>query len=180
MVLDLLLSVVETSYTSLPLTGRARSGPGRDSRDIIPGWTTEVEPHRLESNFCYRVLLGAGTPRQGVEHEARLRSHAQYQHAVRRLKRSANLHQAQGLFNAAMAGDIKLVKEMRRAKSGKGQMDELAKTVDGVSGEQGVADTFANIFNNLYNSSGSKQGMTELQDRICEASQDGCKPGLLV
>ena len=76
MVLDLLLSVVETSYTSLPLTGRARSGPGRDGRDIIPGWTTEVEPHRLESNFCYLVWLGAGKPRQGVEHEARLRSHA--------------------------------------------------------------------------------------------------------
>ena len=66
-----------------------------------------------------------------------------------------------------MAGDIELFKEMRRAKTGKGQMDELAKTVDGVSGEQGVADTFAKILNNLYNSSESKQGMTELQDRIC-------------
>ena len=101
-----------------------------------------------------------------MEHEARLQSHAQYRHTVRRLKRSAKLHQAKGLFNAAMAGDIELFKEMHRAKTGTGQMDELAETVDGVSGEQGVADTFAKIFNNLYNSSESKQGMTELQDRI--------------
>ena len=45
-------------------------------------------------------------------------------------------------------------------------MDELAETVDSVTGEQEVADTFAKIFNNLYNSSGSQQGMTDLQDCI--------------
>ena len=60
-VLDLLLSVVETSYTTLPLTGRAGSRQG-DGRDIIPGWSTEVEPHRRENNFCYRAWLAAGKP----------------------------------------------------------------------------------------------------------------------
>jgi hypothetical protein len=44
-------------------------------------------------------------------------------------------------------------------------MDELAETVDGVSGEQGVADTFAKIFDNLCNCSGSEQGMTEIAER---------------
>ena len=43
-------------------------------------------------------------------------------------------------------------------------MDELAETVDGVSGEQGMADTFAKIFDNLYNSSGSKEGMRKIQE----------------
>ena len=167
MVLDLLMSVVETSYSSLPLTGRAGNGRGQDGREIIPGWASEVEPLRLESNVCYRAWLAAGKPRQGNEHEARLRSHAQYRYAVRRVKRASKLHQAQSLFSAAMDGDIELFKEMQRVKSGKGQMDELAETVDNVTGEQGVADTFAKIFDKLYNSSDSKQGMTKLQERMC-------------
>ena len=45
-------------------------------------------------------------------------------------------------------------------------MDELAETVDGVSGEQGVADNIARIFDTLYNSSGSEQGMAELAEEI--------------
>jgi hypothetical protein len=73
-----------------------------------------VEPHRLESNYCYRAWLAAGKPRQGEEHEARLRSHTQYQYAVRHVKRAAKFHQAKGLFAAAMDGDISLFKEMRR------------------------------------------------------------------
>ena len=162
-VLDLLMAMVETSYTTLPITGRASGGRGCD---IIPGWSTGVEPFRLESNFHYRAWLAAGKPRHGAEHEARLRSHAQFRHAVRRAKRAQKLHQAEGLFGAAMAGDIELFKEMRRIKAGKGQMEEMAETVDGASGEQGIAGTFANIFSALYNSSGSEEEMVELQVKI--------------
>ena len=162
-VLDILCAMVETSYTSLPLTGQAG---GRQGRDVIPGWSTEVEPLRLQSNSCYRAWLAAGKPRQGEVHKARLSSHALFRHAVRRAKRSKKLHQAQGLFGAAMAGDIELFQEMRRVKSGKGQMEEMAETVDGVTGAQQVANTFADIFSTLYNSSGSEDEMVELQNRV--------------
>ena len=60
--LDLLMAVVETSYTSLPLTGRAGSGRNQGGRDIIPGWTTDVKPLCVESNFCYCAWLAAGKP----------------------------------------------------------------------------------------------------------------------
>ena len=130
--LDLLMAVVETSYTSLPLTGRAGSGCNQDFRDIIPGWTKEVEPLRLESNLFYCKWLAAGKPRQGEHHEAKLCSHAQYRYAIRRVKRASKLHQTQGLFGASIAGDIEL-----RVKTGKGQMDELTERVDGVSREKG-------------------------------------------
>ena len=70
------------------------------------------------------------------------------------------------MFSAAMEGDIKLFKEMRKIKTGKGQMEEMAETVDGSTGEQQIAETFANIFKTLYNSSESGEEMKELQDRI--------------
>ena len=49
-VLDVLLSMVECSYSSLPLTGKVggRAGP----RDIIPGWSKEVGPHRKVAYTC--------------------------------------------------------------------------------------------------------------------------------
>ena len=81
-VLDILYAKVKTSYTCLPLTGRAggvRTGTGtgmgrnRDrDREVIPGWSTEVEPFRLESNACYSWWMEAGKPRQGILHEAKL------------------------------------------------------------------------------------------------------------
>ena len=50
-VLDILCAMVESSYTFLPLTGRA-GRVGMD-QEVIPGWSTEVELFRLESNTRY-------------------------------------------------------------------------------------------------------------------------------
>ena len=169
-VLDILLALVETAYTSLPLTGGVPGRPGgqKEQRDIIPGWSAEVEPFRLISNSCYRAWLAAGKPRQGQEHEAKMRSHAQYRHAVRRVKRSSKLYKARGLFGAAMSGDMELMKELRRLKTGKGEVDELPDTVDGVTGDRQVADQFAQVYSTLYSSAPSEEGMVELQKRILQ------------
>ena len=124
-VLDILLALDEMAYTSIPLTGgvAGRLGGHGDQRDIIPGWSDEVEPFRPVSNSCHRAWLAAGKPRQGEEHEAKLRSHTQYRHAVRRVKRASKLYKARGLFGAAMAGEMELMKELRRLKTSKGELD---------------------------------------------------------
>ena len=101
-------------------------------------------------------------------HKAKLAAHAQYRHAVRRVKRASQLHQAHGLYNAAMAGDIELMKELKRVKSGKGEVDDLASMVDGVSGDTNVANKFKEVFEALYNSAGSQAGMEAVQARIKE------------
>ena len=92
----------------------------------MPGWSTEVEPFLQESKVCYKWWIEAGKPRQGAVHEAKLRSHALFRHAVRRVKRSEKLRQVEGLFRAAMEGDINLFKEMKRVRTGGGEVEELA------------------------------------------------------
>jgi hypothetical protein len=168
-VLDILLALVETAYTSLPLTGGVPGRPGGrpgEQREVIPGWSAEVEPHRLASNACYRAWIAAGKPRQGDAHEAKLRSHGLYRHAVRRVQRASKHYKARGLFGAAMAGDMELMKELRRLKSGKGQIDELPENVDGVTGEHEVAEKFTQVYHNLYTSAACEQGMEELQVKL--------------
>ena len=57
------------------------------------------------------------------------------------MNREHKLHQAQGLLAADMAGDATLFKEMRKIKTGEGQMEEIADIVDGATGKQGIADS---------------------------------------
>ena len=59
LILDILLAVVEASYASVPLTGKA--GGKNSKREIIPGWSREVEQFRLNSNAAYRSWLAAGS-----------------------------------------------------------------------------------------------------------------------
>ena len=90
------LNYADMCYIALPLTGRAGGGRCR-GRDIIPGWSTEVEPFRQVSNECHKVWVAADKPRQGEVHTNKLMSHAQFRHAVRRAKRANKLQQAKGL-----------------------------------------------------------------------------------
>ena len=70
-----------------------------------------------------------------------------------------------------MEGDIELMKAMRQVKSGKGEMDELTETVDGVTGEDNVSNKFKQVFDSLYNSADSKVEMEAMQKRIKELVQ---------
>ena len=65
-----------------------------------------------------------------------------------------------------MAGDMELMKELRRIKSGKGEIDELPETVDGVTGEREVADQFRKVYQTLYTSAASEKGMDDLQQKL--------------
>ena len=141
---------------------------GQRTRIINPGWSTEVEPFCQASKLAYSQWAEAGKPRNGPLLADKLRSHALFRHAVRRVKRCEKLSKAKGLFNAAMAGDVNLFKEMKKIKSGGGQMEEMAETVDGSTGEEEIADTFATIFNTLYNSSESNAEMGEIQRKLKE------------
>ena len=164
-VLDILLALVESSYSSLPLTGQA-GGRGQVDRKVTPGWSVEVEPYRRQSNYCYRAWLAGGRPSHGDLHRAKVDSHTKFQYAVRRVKRASKLNQAKGLFEAAKAGDTALMKEMRRVQSGNGMLDELPDTVDGVTGQEDVANQFGEVHSALYNSAESDVEMEELKNRI--------------
>ena len=76
-----------------------------------------------------------------------------FRHGVLRVKRSEKLRQAEGLFNAAMEGNINLFKEMRRVRRLKSWRRPW---------------TVAPARTTLYNSAESSEEMVELQKKIQE------------
>ena len=123
LLLDILFSVIEASYEAIPLTGCVNSQNKR-RRNIIPGWTREVEQYRLQSNAAYKLWIQAGKPRNGDLFSEKQMPHSQFRHAVRRIKRSKNLQEARSLHEAAMLGDVSLMREMKRITSGKNPLEE--------------------------------------------------------
>ena len=90
----------------------------------------------------------------------------QCHHAVRRLKRRANLLRATRLFEAALQGDMNLLKEMKNVKSGGTARADLPDTVDGANGDDKIVDRFRDVYSTLYNCSGSQEEMLRLHNQI--------------
>ena len=90
----------------------------------------------------------------------------QYHYAVRKLKRRADYIRAEKLFEASMLGDIDLLKEMKKIKSGRGVYEELPDNIEGATGEEEIVDKFREVYSNLYSSSESKECMEMLRQHV--------------
>ena len=119
-----------------------RNKKNRKRRENVPGWSHYVEPFKQHSNEVYSLWVLAGKPKSGDIFEEKQAAHAQYRHVVRRVKRHSNYHQARGLFNAAMEGDLELFKEMRKVIKHKSGDESLPDSLDGISGKSEIAETF--------------------------------------
>ena len=166
--LDILLNLVECSYTTLPMTGgRKCSGTSvKGASGGLPGWQEEVEPFRQQSMYWHNVWLREGRPSQGWLHKTTVLKRTQYHYAVRKLKRKADLVRAEQLFEASLLGDMDLLKEMKKVKSGRGDHVDLPDVVEGANGEEEIVERFREVYETLYNSSGSQDGMAQLREHI--------------
>ena len=131
--LDILCSVVESSHTVVPLAGGRRTGAGQSRSGVtsgsIPGWREQVEPFQEEARFWHGVWHSAGRPNSGDLHRAMAQARNQYHYAIRRTTRCGELQQAKSLFEASLSGDMDLIKEMKKVKSGCQVVKELPDNV---------------------------------------------------
>ena len=117
-VLDILLALVESSYTSLPLSGGSGGG-GRDGKGkgkARPGWG-EVESFRKEARYWHEVWKKEKRPNTGWLHSTMVKWKRQYHYAVRRAKGKSNHVRAEKFFEASMSGDLDLMMEMKKIRT---------------------------------------------------------------
>ena len=165
--LDILCCMVEASYLNIPMFGGKLGGKIGQHKPPLPGWIEEAEPLRQESFYWHRVWQAEGRPSTGRLHDTMIKRRAQYHHAVRELKKRADLTRANKLFQSALSGDRELLKEMRKIRAGTSDtIDDLPESVVGASGEESIANTFRDVYKELYTSARSKEGMVELKKKL--------------
>ena len=106
-------------------------------------WDMPVSVHRQWQEL--------GRPSTGPVHMAMVRSRTQYHHSIRRIRRKEQELRSRKLLEAAMAGDINLLKEMKKVR-GKGAENDLPETVEGAENEDSIAEKFKEVYEALYNS----------------------------
>ena len=168
-VLDILTALIETSHSSIPLSGGKHfvSDPKNSCliTEAVPGWKEEVEPIRQESLFWHSVWQSAGRPVNGL-HEVMKKTRYRYHHAVRQVKKRAGEIQAGKLLEASEAGSMELLKEMKRIKGGKKTLLDLPENVAGANGEINIVAKFREFYEGVYNSSESNEALDELRIKI--------------
>ena len=148
---------------------RAHSTDTQVSAGNIPGWTENVQPFRELAIFWHSTWVSAGKPNRGELHGQMASSRNQYHYAVRRTKRQAKQIKAVKLFEASLSGDIDLLKEMKNIKCGKKASAELPDNVAGANGESEIVEKFKEVYQALYNSSGTQEEMEEIKGKgLCD------------
>ena len=168
-VLDILCSVVETSYECIPLT--ARQGPGRTpdtSSQPLPGWNEKIAPLKSDSRFWHSVWISAGRPTAGSLYMVMCHTRSKYHRAVRVAKREAATVSARELSVAAEAGDMNLLKEMKKTLSKKNKGQLVPESLEGKVTNETILDKFKDCYEALYNSAATEDTMTAIKEKLKE------------
>ena len=80
---------------------------------------------------------------------------------------------SQQLLDAAMNGDIKLMKEMKKVNNPKSSNSNLPETVDGAVGQDEVVDKFKEVYYDLYNSAESSEAVELIKIKLNETIGEG-------
>ena len=176
LMLDILTAIIEASHSSIPMYGGCWVGDKRPGVSV-PGWSREVKPFRDDSIYWGDLWKNAGRPNSGWLHQMYGEARKQYHHAVLRVRRKREEHQAEELLVAAMEGEVQLLKEMKNIRKGKhaGNCD-LPEIVGGVVGHGNISEMFKETYSELFNSAPSVVEMadlkTDLEDMIGLAAGD--------
>ena len=171
LVLDILTSVIEASHECIPMSsgGGSRAADPRKSCHVtaaVPGWKDQVKPYQEDSIFWHELWRSAGRPRHGGLFEIMKKTRNVYHYAVRKIKKQADLIRAQKLLDAAEAGNADLLNEMKKIKGFKKTRLDLPDEVAGANGEANIVEKFCEVYEELYNSSGSSDALLEIKEKL--------------
>ena len=166
--------MIEVSHTNIPLSRTSKSNKSSKvastnlSYQNVPGWKTFVKPVRDTAIFWYNIWKSAERPNKGVLYEIMKKTRNNYHFNIRKVKKMADNIRSQQLLDAAMNGDIKLMKEMKKVNNPKSSNSNLPETVDGAVGQDEGVDKFKEVYYDLYNSAESSEAVELIKIKLNE------------
>ena len=113
-------------------------------------WSKKVEHLKQEAIFWHRQWRAVGKPHQGDITEMRCITRARYHRAVRHIMREDDINRTTKMTEAISENRNRdLWSEVRRIKS---RNKFLNSNIDGVVGDEEIAQPFSDKYNHLYNS----------------------------
>ena len=144
----------------------ARSATGKSRHHPLPGWNEEVEPKKKDSLLWHSVWLSAGRPSSGNLYQVMCHTRMKYHRAVKKLKRLAATAKAQHLLEASEAGDLALVKELKKTLLDKPLGQSVPECVEGKVTHESIPEVFRNCYSELYNSASTVDAMTDIKSKL--------------
>ena len=169
-VLDLMSSLVEASYSSIPLkpAPRPSNSETKQKHGRLPGWSEKCEPLCSAAKFWYSVWLSAGRPQTGELHRLMVNTRVKFRAAVRKARAESNSARAHLLLAAAENGDRALLKEMKRVIGSTRREQQVPESLEGAEGDGAVLDKFKCLYEALYSSAASVVKMEDILTTIDE------------
>ena len=123
---------------------------GRQSDKYLPGWKQYVAPYRTDALFWHRLWKENGSPHTGIIAEIRRTTRSRYHAVLRKIKRNKYQMQAMNIVQSIETSRYNdFWKTINRLK---GKPSKLPTTMDGVVGDDNIANLFQDKFNKLYTS----------------------------
>ena len=168
-VLDVMSAAIEASHQAIPLQGNGREKLTKAK----PGWKENVKPQRTDAMFWHGLWKFAGRPNTGELFEKMKHSRNQYHYAVRRTEREAEALRAARLKEAAVGGDMDLMKELKKTLSKKKSDQQVPESLEGEVTEDGILAKFRELYAKLYNSAGLEEEVGRLKLQLADMITEG-------
>ena len=166
-VLDILCALIETSYEYIPLSSRTKSSEkSKNVSQSLPGWRENVAPLKSDSLSWHAIWISAGRPTSGSLYQVMCHARRKYHVAVKQAKRLAGTAKAKDLLAASEAGDIALMKELKKTLSSKSTSQSVPECLDGKVTHDAILERFRECYQELYNSAGTDVAMGHIKERL--------------
>ena len=93
-------------------------------------------------------------------------SRNKFHYAIRKLEKNADNVKAEILLEASEQNDIDLLAEMKKIKGNKSKGQVMPDEVDGETEPDKILDKFKEVYENLYNSSGTVEAMMTIKEKL--------------
>ena len=125
------------------------SNPNSSVSPPVPGWSQYVKPFRDDAMFWKSVWISAGKPQDTNLHMLMKRTRNKYHYAIRNVRKQESIIRKNKFHADILEGKVQNIFD--KIKVARNSHVSVAKTVDGVSGQDNIADLFHNLYSGVYN-----------------------------
>ena len=153
-------SILDALHTSASL---AIPSSNSNRHQVIPGWNDLVREKHAQARASFLLWVRCGKPRQGEHHRMMSRDRAAFKLALRHCRRHEAQIRADKLAQDLMDKDV--ITFWRDVQRQSCMRVPLAESVNGVTGQDAIANMWALHYDRLFNSV-SNAGIDTLSSRI--------------